>query len=188
MIVSFFCNWIIKILHKYWLCRSDWPFVRDVLYYVIEGVFVLALLVFASSHKVKKTRYANVYLLIVRKTARLGWKFAFSQRIVDTSLSAEVVRETTFVALGTIIFVIEFAANFFGGFWLDDLSLDGVRKKTVETVFAVSHVKVDAWIVATINMHFSTLALHVRTLSSLAFTDSEVLVSAESFDVFKFAF
>jgi len=98
------------------------------------------------------------------------------------------VRETTFVTLRTIIFVIKLAAHFFGGFWFDDLSLDGVRKKTVEAIFTVSHVKMDAWIVATINMHFSTLGLHVRTLSSLAFTESEVLVSAESFDVFKFAF
>jgi hypothetical protein len=151
-------------------------------------MLVLALFVFASSHKVKKTRYTDVYLLFVRKTAGIGRKFAFTQRVVNTRLSAKVVRKTTFVALWTIILVIQFAAYFFWGFWFDDLSLDRVRKKTVEAIFAISHIKMNAWIVATINMHFSTLGLDVRTLSSLAFTNSEVLVSAESFDAFKFAF
>lgn len=97
------------------------------------------------------------------------------------------MRKTTFVALGTVVFVIEFAANFFRGFWLDDLSLDRVRKKAIEAIFAVSHIEVDARIVATINMNFSALGLAVRTLS-LAFTDSEVLVRAESFDGLKFVF
>lgn len=177
---------MIKRVHKYWLWRSDWAFVGDVFDYIIEGVFVFALLVLASSHKVKKTRHTNVYLFLVRKTASVGWKLAFPQRIVDTGLVAEVVRITTLVALWTVIFVIEFATNFFWGFWFDDLSLNWVRKKAIEPIFAVSHIEVDAWIVATINMNFCTLALSVG--ASLAFSDSKELVGAESFDEFKFAF
>jgi len=49
--------------------RSYGTFVGNVLDYIIEIMLVFALLVFTTSHKVKKTRNTDIYLLLMRKTA-----------------------------------------------------------------------------------------------------------------------
>jgi hypothetical protein len=98
------------------------------------------------------------------------------------------VGKATLVALGTVVFVVQFAADFLGGFGLDDLPLDGVRKKAVETVFAVAHIEVNAGVVATINMCFSALGRHIESLSSCAFTHCEELVGAKSLDTLQLVF
>ena len=91
-----------------------------------------------------------------------------------------------FVALGTIVFVIEFAANVFGGLGLDNLSFDGVREEAVEAILAVPHVEVDAGIVAPINMELSAFGALFPDLSC-AFADREVLIRAEPFDGVQFS-
>jgi hypothetical protein len=60
------------------------------------------------------------------------------------------------------------------------LSLDGVGKEAVEPILAVSHVEVDAGIVAPINMGFATLA---RTL-----IDCKVLFRTEILYCLKLTF
>ena len=71
------------------------------------------------------------------------------------------MRKAALVALGTEIFIIEFAADLLGGFWLDDLPFDGVGEKAVEAVLAVSHVEVDAGVVAAFNVKFSAFSWYV---------------------------
>lgn len=62
------------------------------------------------------------------------------------------MRVTAFVALGAVVLVIQLAADFFGGFGLDDLSLDGMGEQAVEAVLAVPHVEVDAGVEASFDM------------------------------------
>jgi hypothetical protein len=92
------------------------------------------------------------------------------------------VRKAALVALGTIVLIIEFFADVFGRFWLDDLSFDGVGEEAVEAVLAVAHVEVDAGIVATIGMCLAALGFLALCSSSLAFIDCEILISAHILD------
>ena len=94
--------------------------------------------------------------------------------------------KSAFVALGTIVFVVEFAANVFGGLRLDNLSFDGVGEEAVEAVLAVAHVEVDAGIEAPFNMELSALGTLLSVLS-LAFADREVLIRAEPLDGVQFS-
>lgn len=91
------------------------------------------------------------------------------------------------VALGAVVLVVKFAANFFGGFWLDDLSLDGVREEAVEAVLAIAHVEVDAGVKASFNMEFAALG-SLLGRGSRTFIDCEILVGAEVFDTLKLTF
>ena len=95
--------------------------------------------------------------------------------------------EATFVAIGTVVFVIEFSADVFIGLRPDDLSFDGVRKEAVETVFAVAHVEVDAGVETSVYVIFSTFG-RLLSLRMWAFVDCKVLICAESFDGFQFVF
>jgi hypothetical protein len=97
------------------------------------------------------------------------------------------VRVATFVSLGAIVLVIQLAADFFGRFWLDNLSLDGVREEAVEAVLAIAHVEVDAGVEASFDMHFAAL----RSLlgwGSWTFIDCKILVRTKVFDALKFTF
>ena len=58
---------------------SDGPFVGDILNDIFECVFVFAGVVFASSHKVKKTGNTDIYFFFVGETACFWRKFTFSQ-------------------------------------------------------------------------------------------------------------
>ena len=95
--------------------------------------------------------------------------------------------EATLVAIGTVVFVIEFSANIFIGFRSDDLSFDGVREEAVEAILAVAHVEVDAGVEASVDVIFSTLG-RLLSLRVGTFVDCEVLVCAESFDGLQFVF
>jgi hypothetical protein len=148
------------------ICRSNRSFVGDELYDVLVGVLILAVLVFASGHEVKKTRHADVYLFVVGESAGLCGELALSKRIVYARLCAEIVGKSAFVALGAVVLVIEFAAEFLGWFWFDDLPFDGVGKKAVESVLAVAHVEVDAGVVAAFDMGFAAFWTLTRTLWS----------------------
>lgn len=77
------------------------------------------------------------------------------------------------IARGAVVLEVELLADFLGGFWLDDLSLDGVGEEAVESVLAVSHVEVDAGVVAAVHMGFAALAG--------ALADGEVLLGTEVF-------
>ena len=92
------------------ICRSNRSLVGDVLDDVLVGMLIFAGLVFASGHEVKKTGHADVYLLVVRKSAGLSRELALSKRVVYAWLGAEVVGETAFVPLGAVVLVVEFAA------------------------------------------------------------------------------
>lgn len=81
--------------------------------------------------------------------------------------------ELAAIAERTVILEVQLLANLFGGLWLDDLSLDGVGEEAVEAVLAVSHVEVDAWVVAAIDMGLAAL--------TGALVDCEVLFGAEVF-------
>ena len=167
--------------------QSDVSFVGYVLVDIaIHAVLIFAIVVFAASHEVKKAWHVYLHLLVVSKSAFSVWKLAFSQRVEDAGFAPEVVGKPAFVALGAIVFVIEFAANVFGGLGLDNLSFDGVREEAVEAVLAVPHVEVDAGIVAPINMELSALGALFPDLSC-AFADREVLIRAEPFDGVQFS-
>lgn len=97
------------------------------------------------------------------------------------------MREATFVAIGAVVFVIEFSANVFIGFRSDDLSFDRVREEAVEAVLAVAHVEVDAGVEASIDVVFTTFG-RLLPLGVRAFVDCEVLVCAKSFDGLQFIF
>lgn len=66
--------------------------------------------------------------------------------------------ELAFVALRTVVLIVQFLAHLFGGLWLDDLSLDGVGEEAIEAILAVAHVEVNAGVVAAIDMMLATLA------------------------------
>jgi hypothetical protein len=76
------------------------------------------------------------------------------------------------VSLGAVVFVVEFSANLFGGFWANDLPANGVGEETVEAVLAVSHVEMNAGIVASIDV-ISVALGGVRAL-----VDCKVLICA----------
>ena len=94
------------------------------------------------------------------------------------------------VALGAVVIVVKFAANFLGRLGLNDLSFDGMGKKAVEAVFAVSHIEVNAGVEASIDMLLATLGSlrSLRIRSSRAFIHCKVLVGAQSLDVFQLHF
>jgi hypothetical protein len=150
-------------------------------------VLVFALVVLAASHKVKKARHVDVDFLFVGKAALLVGELALSHGVVDAGELAEVVGEPALVALGAIVLVVEFAADFLGGIGLDDLSLDGVGEKAVEAVLAVAHVEVDAGIVATLNMELSAFGA-LRSLSSRTFVYRKVLVCAQVLNLVQLVF
>ena len=91
------------------------------------------------------------------------------------------------VALGAIVLIVKLPADIFGGFWLDDLSLDGVREKAIEAVLAVTHVEVNAWVEAPFNMELATLLADL-SVGALAFADGKVLISTKTFNLLKFSF
>ena len=62
-----------------------------------------------------------------------------------------------------------------------------MREETVEAILTVSHVKVNAGIVESLNMKFAMLGTWLP-IWTLAFTNSEVLIGTESLDEFKFSF
>lgn len=145
-------------------------------------MFVLAAIVLASYHEVEKARYVDLHFLFVREPALLGGELALAHRIVDARLLSKVVGKTALVALGTVVLVVEFPADVFGGLGLDDLSLDGVGEEAVEAVLAVAHVEMDARVEATLNVHFFALG------GFLAFVDREVLVCAQVLDLVQLSF
>jgi len=57
-----------------------------------------------------------------------------------------------------------------------------VRKKAVKPIFAVAHVKVNARVVASLDVNLATLRL------PWAFINCEILISTKLFDAVKFAF
>lgn len=85
------------------------------------------------------------------------------------------MRKLAFVSLRTVVFVVEFSADVFGGVWLDDLSFDGVRKKAVEAILAIAGVEVNAGIVDSFDMCLMVLA-ELTFLAARAFVDCEVLI------------
>lgn len=118
----------------------------------------------------------------MRKATVLGRKFAFAHRVEYAWLPAEVMRKAAFVSLGTVVLIIEFAADVFGGFGLDDLSFDGVREEAIEAVLAVAHVVVNAGVEGAVDV------VLVADGVAGALVDCEVLFRAEVLDVFQFEF
>ena len=60
-------------------------------------------------------------------------------------------------------------------------------EEAVEAILTVSHIEVNAGVVVSLNMKFTMLGTVLSTLT-LAFTNCEVLISAESLDEFEFSF
>ena len=129
--------------------------------------------ILAPAHKVEKTGNVRVHLLLVRITATLGRKFAISNRVVDTRLTPEVVAKLALVPQGTVILVIQLAADLLGGLRSDQLSLDGVGEEAIEAVFAISHVEMNAGVEAALHVGLGALR------GVVALVDREVLVRAE---------
>jgi hypothetical protein len=69
-------------------------------------VLVLAVLVLAPSHEVKKTGHADVHLLLVGEAALSVGELALPEGVVDAGLAPEVVGELTPVACGAIVLVV----------------------------------------------------------------------------------
>lgn len=94
--------------------------------------------------------------------------------------------EAALIALRAVVFVVELAADLFGGLGLDNLALDGVREKAVKSILAVSHVEVDAGIEASIHMKFAAFGFGLSR--SRAFIHCEVLVCTQVLDSLKLLF
>ncbi len=62
------------------------------------------------------------------------------------------------------------------------MSLEGVREMATESIFAVAHVVMDAWVKASIDVLLTAVFI------SFAFFNSEVLVGAKVLDHLEFAF
>lgn len=159
---------------------SDGSLVGDELDDVLTGMLVLAVLVLASSHEVKKTGHGGVDLGLVREAALPVGELALAERVVDAGLVAQAVGELALVALGAVVLVVELLAHLLGGLGLDDLPLDGVREEAVEAVLAVAHVEVDARVVAPVHVVLPALAG--------ALVHREVLLRAEVFDGLELGF
>lgn len=144
------------------------------------GIF--AVWVSATSHKVKKTDNWNVQFLFVRVSAVSFREFAFGNWVVDTWVFSEVMWISAFGAIGAIVFVIKFFAGLFRGFGSLDLSSESVWEMAAESVLAVTHVVVDAWIKASIDVLFVTVLL------SFALFNWKVLLGAKVLDHFELAF
>lgn len=164
------------------MCESDGSLVGNVLVDVVHVVLVLAVVVLAATHKVEKAGNINIDFFLVRKTALRVVELALSERVVDAGLVAEVVGEPALVALGAVVVVVEFPADVLGGFWSDDLPLDGVREEAVEAIFAVPHVEVNAGVVASVDVDLPALRVLLSVLA-LALADCEVLVRAKILDL-----
>lgn len=137
-------------------------------------MLVLTILgILAPTHKVEKTGNVGVHLLLVRITTTLSRKFAISNRVEDAGLTPEVVAKLALVPLGTVILVIELAADVLGGLRADKLSLDGVGEEAIESVFAISHVEMNAGVEAPLHVGLGALP------GVVALVDREVLVRAE---------
>jgi len=133
-------------------------------------VLVLAGIVFAPSHKVEKTWHCNIHLCWVWIAARFVAEFAFPHWVVYAWFVAEIVGKLASVSLGAVVFVVEFSTDLFGRFWADNLSANGVWEEAVEAILAVSHVEMNARVVASIDVVLVALG-RVRAL-----VDCKVLI------------
>lgn len=86
--------------------KSDGSLVGDELDDVLTGMLVLAVLVLASSHEVKKTGHSRVHLRLVREAALSIGELALAQRVVDAGLVPEIMGELALVALRTVVLVV----------------------------------------------------------------------------------
>ena len=101
---------------------------------------------------------------------------------MNTWVFPEVVGVSALAAIGAVVFIVKFFAGLLGGFWPVDLSSQGMGKVTAESIFAVSHVVVDARVKTSVDVFFSTVFL------AFAFFDCKILVGAEVLDHFELAF
>ena len=145
-------------------------------------MLVFARRVLAPGHEIEEARHSDVDLLLVRVSALSCSELALPKRVVHAGLASEVVGKLAFVALGTVVLIVQLAADFLGGFGAHDLALDGVREEAVEAVLAVSHVEMNAGVEAAIDVLFAA-AGRVG-----AFIDCEVLVRTEVLDRVEFGF
>ena len=74
------------------------------------------------------------------------------------------------VSLWAVVLVVKFTADLFGRFWANNLSANGVGKKAVEAILAVSHIEMNARVVASIDMVLVALS------SVRALVDCKVLI------------
>lgn len=109
-------------------------------------------------------------------------ELAFPKRVVNASLASEIMRKLAFVALRTVVLIVQLPADFLSRLRAHDLPLDGVGKEAVEAVLAVSHVEMNAGVKAAIDVLLATLG-RVGT-----FIDCEVLVRTEVLDGVQFGF
>ena len=101
---------------------------------------------------------------------------------MDAWIFSEIVGVSALVSIWAVVFVVELFAALLGRFWSVDLSSEGVGEVAAEAVFAVSHVVVDAWVKASVDVFFATVFL------AFAFFDGKVLIGAKIFDHFELAF
>lgn len=101
---------------------------------------------------------------------------------MDAGVFSEIVGVSALVAIGAVVFVVDFFAGLFGGLWSVDLSSEGVGEVAAESIFTVSHVVMNAGVKASVDVFFATVFL------AFAFIDCKVLVGAEVLDHFELAF
>ena len=89
--------------------------------------------------------------------------------------------------MGAVVVIVEFSANILGWFWADDLPLDGVGEEAVEAVLAISHVEVNAGVVAAIDMDLTTFWA-LLTIGGLTLADCKVLICTKILDLFQLSF
>lgn len=172
---------IINVVYEWGF--SNGSIVRDILDDVIDVVGILAVLVVgASAHEVKKTDNWDVEFFFVWVSTVSIWEFAFWDWVVDTWVFSEIVWESTFGSGGTVVFIIQLFAGLFRWFRSIDLSFEGVWEMAAESVFAVPHVVMDAWIKASIDV------LLAAVFFAFAFLNRKVLVSAKVLNHFKLTF
>jgi len=102
--------------------------------------------------------------------------------MINTWILSEIVRVSTFVSIWAVVFIIKLFASLFSWFWSVNLSSKSVRKVTAKSIFAVSHVVMNTWIKASVDVLFAAVFF------TFAFFDCKVLISANILDHFKLTF
>lgn len=156
--------------------QSYWSLVGNIFDDILAAVFVFAILIMASFHKVKKQDTLTSIFLVCEKRQPSSENMHFPWEFVNAGFVSEIMRESASFSLRTIIFIIQFPAYFFWGFRSNNLSFDGVWKQAIESILAIAHIKMNAWIIASIEMYFFAMFF------AWTFIDSKILIRAHLLD------
>lgn len=132
--------------------------------------------------EVKKTNNWNIKLFFMWISTVSIWEFAFRNGVVNAWILSKIMWKSALWSSRTVVFIIQLFAGLFRWFRSIDLSSESVRKMATESIFAIAHVIMDAWIKASVDMFLATVFF------AFAFFNWKVLVGTKVLNHFKFTF